>query len=194
MPRVKQFDQEEVLQKAMLLFWKQGYHDTSIDELVKFLGINRASLYDTFGGKKKLYEKALESYRTQNYQGMHAFLQSQENVKEGLRQVFQKITYDDYADEDCKGCFIVNTTTELLPADSDLQAVIEQHGQLVEQAFVDFLQKGVERGQISKDKDLKTLASLLYTLMTGLRVVGKTKPEVAVSMAAVDAVLSLLEG
>ncbi|WP_460601774.1 helix-turn-helix domain-containing protein, partial [Flexivirga lutea] len=47
MPRVKSFDEKEVLAKAMCLFWKQGYSATSVQDLVSQLGINRASLYDT---------------------------------------------------------------------------------------------------------------------------------------------------
>ncbi|WP_244210855.1 TetR/AcrR family transcriptional regulator [Tenacibaculum singaporense] len=54
MPRVKSFNEEEVLTKAMCLFWKQGYSATFFQDLVYHLGINRASLYDTFGDKKEL--------------------------------------------------------------------------------------------------------------------------------------------
>ena len=50
------FNEDEVLIKAMELFWNKGYHATSIQDLVSNLGINRASLYDTFGGKKELFD------------------------------------------------------------------------------------------------------------------------------------------
>lgn len=53
MPRVKKFDEKEVLEKAMELFWIQGYHATSIQDLVDHLGINRASLYDTYGERNR---------------------------------------------------------------------------------------------------------------------------------------------
>ena len=58
MPRTKQFNEEEILKKAMELFWEKGFHATSIQDLVAHLGINRASLYDTFGGKEELFKKA----------------------------------------------------------------------------------------------------------------------------------------
>ena len=50
----------------------------------------------------------------------------------------------------------------------------------------------MKKGQISKDKEIKTIARLLYTLMTGLRVVGKTRTPAQESMASVDTVLSLI--
>lgn len=193
MPRRKKFDQEDVLRKAMLLFWKKGYYDTSVQDLVDVLGINRASLYDTFGGKKKLFDKAFETYRSTINQGLEYFLNSQENVKSGLRLLFEKMIDDDHSDPDCKGCFIVNTTTELIPADMHLQAIINTHKSNIETHFLSFLKKGQDSGQIPPEKDLHMIASLLYTLMTGLRVVNKTRPAMAESMASVDAVLSLLD-
>ena len=57
----------------------------------------------------------------------------------------------------------------------------------------DLLKIGVEREEISKEKDLKTLAGLFNTLMTGIRVVGKTQPSQEESFASLDAALSLLE-
>ena len=63
MARIKEFDENEVLERAKLLFWKQGFHATSIQNLVDHLGISRGSIYDTFGGKNELYEKALKVYK-----------------------------------------------------------------------------------------------------------------------------------
>ena len=193
MPKVKLFDTEVALEKAMMLFWKKGYYNTSIQDLTNYLGISRSSLYDTFGGKKKIFYKALDLYRTSYFDGLPTFLSTQKNVKEGLRLAFQKVITDDCEDVDSKGCFIVNTTTELLPTDSKLHEVISIHKHKVEQAFLDFLQFGVLSGQISKEKDLNTLASLLYTVLSGLRVVGKTKPDQKELMNSVEAVLSLLD-
>lgn len=193
MPRLKAFDETEVLHRAMLLFWKKGYYDTSVQDLVDFLGINRASLYSTFGGKKQLFDRAFAQYRAANFNGLRNFLATQNHVKAGLRQLFRKIVDDDCADPDCKGCFIVNTTTELLPVDPELQQAIEDHRARTEQVFQEFLLLGVERGQIPETTPIEVISRLLYTLMTGLRVVAKTRPAAAESLATVDAVLSLLD-
>lgn len=193
MPREKQFEEEEVLQKAMLLFWKKGYHDTSLKALIAALGISNASIYNTFGGKRQLFDRAFARYRTANFLGMQQFLHSQKNVREGLRAVFQKIIRDDHADSDGKGCFVVNSTTELIPADPDFRFLLTDHQQNTEQVFVDFLRMGVEMGQIPAEKNLPVIANLLYTVMTGLRVIGKTRPDPKESMLAVEVVLLLLD-
>ena len=70
MPRIKTFDENEVLVKAMNLFWKQGYSATSVQDLVSHLGINRASLYDTFGDKEQLFKKSFALYRKSTMEGL----------------------------------------------------------------------------------------------------------------------------
>lgn len=193
MPKVKLFDKEEVLQKAMMLFWRKGYHDTSIQDLVEHLGISRSSLYDTFKGKKQLFEQAFKRYSVSNVEGFRNFISTQDDVRGTLRSVFQKIISDDKTDEDCKGCFVVNTTTELVPAEPLIKTLITAHKETMEQIFLTFLQRGVETGQISPNKDIKTISHLLFTLMTGFRVVGKTRPDLDELHNSVEVVLSLLD-
>ncbi len=60
MARQKEFDRDEVLHKAMEVFWTRGYEGTSIQDLVKHMGINRQSIYDTFGDKHSLFLQALD--------------------------------------------------------------------------------------------------------------------------------------
>lgn len=62
MARTKAFEIDAVLDKAMRLFWTQGYEKTSMQDLVDNMGINRKSIYDTFGDKHTLFLKALARY------------------------------------------------------------------------------------------------------------------------------------
>jgi TetR/AcrR family transcriptional repressor of nem operon len=66
MARTKDFDENEVLKKAVDIFWLKGYSATSMQDLVDGLGISRSSLYDTYGDKHTLFMKALESYQSVN--------------------------------------------------------------------------------------------------------------------------------
>ena len=63
MPRKKQFGVDDVMHKAMVAFWDHGYQATSLQDLVECMGINRASLYDTFGDKYSLFIETLHSYK-----------------------------------------------------------------------------------------------------------------------------------
>ena len=62
MPWEKQFDSDKALTDAMNIFWSRGYESTSMQDLVDSMGINRGSLYATFGSKRSLFLQALRHY------------------------------------------------------------------------------------------------------------------------------------
>ncbi len=192
MPRVKLFDKNEVLTKAMNLFWKQGYSATSVQDLVNCLGINRASIYDTFGGKEQLFRKSFELYRNINLEGVIHFFDNRPNVKIGFSELFHNAIQEDVLDKDNKGCFVVNTTTELIPNDESLLTILEKNKQDFEEVFYNYLKKGQESGQLKTTHDLKSLATLFYTLYNGIRVVSKTRPNKKETSDSINVALSLL--
>jgi len=147
MPRVKLFNEEETLTKAMNLFWKKGYHATSVQDLVDYLGINRASLYCTYGGKKELFDKAFGKYRKINSEGVAAFLNTRSDVKQGLRSLFETAIDESIADTDNKGCFVVNATTELIPGDEKIQASLQENKKTMEGIYHGFLLSGQQNGE-----------------------------------------------
>lgn len=192
MPRVKLFDENEVLIKAMDLFWKQGYSATSIQELVNHLGINRASLYDTFGGKEELFKKAFELYRKKNIEGLSHFFEKHPNVKNGFSELFSIAIEEAIADKDKKGCFVVNTTTELIPNDESLLNILEKNKQDLENLFYDYLKRGQDRGELTTNENLRSLATLLFTIYNGIRVVSKIRPNKKELADSINIALSLL--
>jgi TetR/AcrR family transcriptional repressor of nem operon len=192
MPRVKLFDENEVLTKAMNLFWKQGYSATSIQDLVSHLGINRASLYDTFGGKDQLFKKSFKLYRKINLEGVIHFFESRPNVKIGFSELFDSAIQEDVLDKDNKGCFVVNTTTELIPNDESLLIILKKNKRDFEKVFYNYLKKGQESGQLNTKHDLKSLATLFYTIYNGIRVVSKIRPIKKESVESINVALSLL--
>ena len=127
MPRVKLFDEKKALEDAMNLFWTKGYSATSIQDIVDHLGINRASLYATFGGKETLFKSALDLYRDKNTKAIKEFLNSQDNVNTGLLKLFTLSIDESVADKDRKGCFVVNSTTELIPGNPKIRKLLESN-------------------------------------------------------------------
>jgi TetR/AcrR family transcriptional repressor of nem operon len=194
MPRVKLFNEEDVLQKAIELFWKKGFSDTSMQDLVDYLGINRGSLYDTFGGKKELYDKAFCRYKEINNKMMIQFLESQPSVKEGLLKFFElPINASTCNSGTVRGCFAVNTTTELLPKDEKIHNILKENKIEIEKIFYEYLQKGVNNGEISEDKDINAISSLIYALLNGILVIGKINPDKKYLLNIVKTGLSVLD-
>ena len=193
MPRVKLFDENEVLTKAMNLFWKQGYAATSIQDLVSHLGINRGSLYDTFGDKEQLFKKSFALYRKTNIEGLKQFFENQSNVKDGFSILFDNAIEEAIQDKDRKGCFVVNTTTELIPNDASFTEVLESNKRDFEKLFLEYLKQGKASGQLKTAKDLESIAGLFYTLYNGIRVVSKVQPDKKKLKDTVNVALSLLD-
>ena len=193
MPKVKQFNQEKTLEKAMNIFWKSGYHATSIQDLVDDLGISRSSIYDTYGGKRELFKKAFQLYRTTNISGMTQFLKTQKSTKIGLHKLFEMAIQESVSDIDKKGCFVINTATELVPGDEEIQRILQENESIIEKIFYDFLLHGQQMGEIPKNKNLKTLSALLFTLYMGLRVKAKVQPNRDKMLSLVDTTLTLLD-
>ena len=192
MPRVKLFDEEEVLTKAMNLFWKQGYSATSIQDLVVHLGINRASLYDTFGDKEKLFKKSFERYRQEGLTKVSELFQNHPNVKEGFAQLFNNAVKDALLDKDKKGCFAVNNVTELVPNDESFLEVLSNNRRDFENLFYKYLKKGQQEHQLNEGMDLKSLASFLFVVYNGILVVSKIQTSKKELTDSVNLALSLL--
>src|SRR5437762_2065747 len=84
MARSKEFDEERALAAAVDVFWRQGYENTSLEALMREMGIARQSLYDTFGDKRALYLKAMAFYRERTNSSLRQSLSSAPTVKEGF--------------------------------------------------------------------------------------------------------------
>ncbi len=193
MSRTKAFDQDIVLHKAMELYWEKGYFATSIQDLVSHLGISRASLYATFGDKKQLFDQSLALYCATNKKSTLEFLQNQKNIKTGLKKLFEIAINDSISDTKKKGCFVVNSTTELISKDDSVKQALIKNKATFEDIFYQYLLTGQEQGEIPKDKEITVIASLIYTLFSGIKVVAKIDKDRDKLFQSVDAVLSLLD-
>lgn len=193
MPRTKAFDEKEVLEKAMELFWRQGYHATSIQNLVDHLGINRASLYDTYGGKEALFEKAFDRYVAVSSLEAIKLLDRHDSVKAAFREFFLLAAVEAARDKENRGCFVVNTTTELVPNEEKWSKRVKENRQAFEKLFLKYLRKGVAGKEINADKDLKAIASYFFTFYNGLKVVSKIHPSEEELSRVVGLVLSVLD-
>ena len=177
MARTKDFDESEVLKKAVCLFWDKGYNGTSMQDLVDGLGISRSSLYDTFGDKHQLYLKALDTYR-QGYGSELCTLTSEAtSAKEAIQKLLDFVVNDLLNDEQRKGCFMVNAGVELGSHDEQVNQLICATENQLEQAFLKVIKQGQEKGEINKNKDPQALARFFNNTVKGLQVSVKSTAE-----------------
>lgn len=112
MARSKQYNEQEVIEKAMALFWRNGFEATSVRMLEKEMGINQFSIYASFGNKHGVFLESLKCYR-QKIKCITDKLRASANGKEGIKQFFYD-SIDFSMEGNCnKGCLITNTANEL---------------------------------------------------------------------------------
>ena len=193
MPRPKAFDEEAVLQKAVNLFWCRGYEATSVQDLVDTLGINRASLYDTYGDKYELYVKALERYRDTEQSGFCQRLDQSRPAIDLLRDLFAAGIRQSLDDPEQKGCFIVNATIELAPHDSAIAQIVAANRRAFEERLRLVIERGQHEGSISRAHSAADLARFLFTTYTGIKVMSRTRPDPSAMQAVMDVAMTTLQ-
>lgn len=182
------FDREQKLEQAMQLFWQKGFANTSIADLVQRLGINRFSLYNSFGDKQALYEAALQRYLAKTMQHLQPLMQPDAGlaqIEAFLRQFEQRQQDNPF------GCFIQNAVVEYAGTDAMVTAQAQQLFSQVQVALRSALENGQQQGDISLKLSADDLAALMLVQMQGMRVLSKAQRYQDISRA-VDSLLQIL--
>lgn len=174
MARTKDFDENEVLAKAIQLFWYKGYNGTSMQDLVDALGISRSSLYDTYTDKHTLFVKALERYQSVGNAQIQEIVSSSRSAKATIKKLLEFTTGELLCDKQQKGCFMVNAEVEVAPHDAEVNQLVCRNDQQMEDVFFEVIQKGIDSGEIKSSKDARALARFIFNAVKGMRVTAKS--------------------
>lgn len=193
MARPREFNKSAVLDKALDIFWRQGYARTSIPDLIEQTGVQRQSLYNAFGDKHKLYLAALDRYCERAGAAMMAPLAQEMSVKAGIAGVLQNVL-DEAANDGCqRGCFVVNTVVERGPHDPDSATRVLTSLEAIAAALQVALERAQETGELSADREPRALAHFFTSTIQGLRVMTKAGSEMSVLHNTVEEALRLLK-
>lgn len=174
MARKKEFDEDELLNKAVNLFWSKGYHATSAQDLVDGLGINRSSIYNTYTDKKTLFTKSLRQYQAKNTNAVLAILNNADNAGEAIAGILHAVIKESQEDALTKGCFMVNTAVELSSHDKEIGDLVTENNQSVEDALTKTIEKGQHDGQFKTSVSALALARFIFSTISGLRVAARS--------------------
>lgn len=171
--RNRSFDKDKTLEKAMLIFWGKGYPGTSLTDLTTAMGINKSSLYATFGNKEKLFNQAIEFYlHKHGVIHLSALFNTEQKLKDRLRSYLFSVAYMLTNPDLPKGCLICNATSEIagdcLPENSAKN--INAINQKTVFTLTNFFEKEQKAGNLIDGHCVNTLADYLLTLQFGLAV------------------------
>jgi TetR/AcrR family transcriptional repressor of nem operon len=188
--RSKEFNEVEALDKAMEVFWKQGYEKTSIQDLVDQMGIHRRSLYDTFGDKHALFVQTLERYESLIASQFRKQITEDMTTVESIRKIFELAIYSDSTYP--KGCLLVNTAVELSLLDDEVSQRIKAAFEQTEKFIADLLRKGQAKGEVARSFDIGQLSRYIHNALIGVRVSVKMTANQQELDATIDLTLSIL--
>ncbi|MCS7475457.1 TetR/AcrR family transcriptional regulator [Umezawaea endophytica] len=189
MPRPRTFDEQDVVDRAMELFWTKGYEGTSVTDLTAELGVHPGSLYRTFGDKHGLFLAALAHYRDSKARTLAPALLAGGPVLPRIRAVLLG-WIEVAAEQDApRGCLIANAAGELLPGDPAVACSVHEVLTVVEDGFRQGLEAAVRTGEAAATLDVPAAAAMLTMLLEGLQVIVKADPDPRRLVAAVDTAL-----
>jgi TetR/AcrR family transcriptional repressor of nem operon len=174
MPRPKKYDPEVVVEKAMHVFWEKGYEATSVQDLVEATGINRFSMYQTFGDKRGLFLQALGYYfRHVLPQIVHLSEKSSGGVAT-IRRYFEALETTVTSPLGHRGCFGQNAGVELARKDERALEPLNSMYAELGRNFERSLQTARERGAIGDETPVTEIARFLVTIAQGMILMAKT--------------------
>ena len=173
MPWEKSFDEHEVLDKAMHVFWDKGYESASISDLVERTGINKGSLYNAFGGKRQLFVKALLKYDQDKRRTLLAELEAMDNPRAAISTMLDTLVEQTIDDTDKKGCFLINTASEFAVHESEVIEIVTRGLREMEAFLRRCIEVGQARDDFSSDLDPKATATALLGAIVAIRVLGR---------------------
>jgi len=189
--RPREFDVERALARAMDLFWARGYGETSIQDLVDALGVERGSLYAAFGDKRRFYLEAVKLYWAEYERRLISGLAAGP-VLPALREVLATPAQLEVFATDLgvpQGCMVGNTTAELVPHDGEAKEIVAQCNARFVEIVAEALRRGQADGEIVATSSPEIQARMLLFLTQGLSLVSRAGADVPTSLAAIDAAI-----
>ena len=193
MARPREFEHDAVLDRAMRVFWSRGFEATSVQDLVDRMGIQRGSLYATFGDKRALFFAAIDRYDRVVTSKLVAALDEPASGMEAIRRFFRlKVDWAVAANRP-RGCLVTNSATALASRDRRTTSRVAAVLTKIEAGFERAVVRAQKAGEIDPTRDPRALARFLTSSAQGLSVMAKTSPERAVLEDIVEVILTVLK-
>jgi TetR/AcrR family transcriptional repressor of nem operon len=192
MARPREFDEAIVLDAAIDRFWLNGYEATSVRDLAEEMNISGASLYNAFGDKRNLYERALTRYLNETLRERIKRIEASHTPRDAIVRFLDEIVARSLADKKRRGCMLVNSAIENAPREAASAAIIATFLREVEAFFMRSVSAGQADGTISSDHTAADLSKSLLGALLGIRVLARVRPQRVLLEGLVRPIISLL--
>jgi len=168
MGRGIEFDYDKAIDRATRVFWKTGYSNTSLRDLLRAMKIGEGSFYNTVKSKKNLYLECLKHYRATVINERHTALFSQKSAKLGVRALF-KTVLDQMDDPKRPGlCLMAGSLSRDVLDEKDLREYIVGESAASGGRFIGLLKSAQESGELPKELDPTAVVQIILTYIQGM--------------------------
>ncbi|MCF6196030.1 MAG: TetR/AcrR family transcriptional regulator [Emcibacter sp.] len=166
MGRLQRYDKVETLEKAMNIFWRNGFSGTSLRDLESCLDMRPGSIYASFGNKENFYQQAMDFYAARNFDNFKKHMENAESFMAGLGQFIRQILLDDQSP---RCCMLAKTISDVSPETDKLHAKATLMIASFEDIIVTELTRARKNGEVSRNCNLQSLARYIQVQILGLR-------------------------
>lgn len=167
--RPLEFNPDIALESAMQLFWRKGYESSSLQELLRTMGLSKSSFYQAFKSKHALFQRCIQHYQKSLNDEMRSQLKKTNSAKTFINTVFNNVANETSGSDARRGCLLMNTASEFAQTDQEIADLVSSSIDSITSVFELAIQQAQQQGEISSDKDARTLATYLVSNMSGLK-------------------------
>ena len=164
---------QEAINRCMLLFWEQGYFNTSIDDLVKVSGLNRATIYNQFGNKDAFFKAMLEQYETEVTSQLTAPLLQKPNGLKAIHAFFEQFIILSEEGRLKNGCFYINAAADIPLYAPEIAEKVNAFISYLTNLFRNALTMAQSAGEISQNLDIEDSCQFLVANIFGLLTIAR---------------------
>lgn len=168
MPRIRQFNPEHTLQKAMHIFWIKGFRHTSLANLVEATGVGKKGLYSVFGSKFDLYLKALEYYKCVQAEELLTEIENDHASLDEIKNLFERTLNFTQSEIGSRGCMVCNAIVEFSDKEPLVWRSTANHLDRFRNAISNALFNAISKKEIPLSVDIKKHSNFLVGVLQGL--------------------------
>jgi TetR/AcrR family transcriptional repressor of nem operon len=171
MARPVEFDENKVLTNAMEQFWKEGYEASSVQKLLDCTGINRGTLYNSFGDKATFFKSCVDQYNKTIDKQIAASLKNTElNAWDAITAYFDQAVINISNKHRGMGCLLVNSLCESINYDKNMKKVVRASLAIIRKALLARVKEAHKKGKVKKGVSAEFATDLLMNMLYGVRV------------------------
>jgi AcrR family transcriptional regulator len=190
--RPREFDERDALEKAMLLFWRKGYRNTSLSDLTAEMAMNRPSIYAAFGDKSLLFQRTLGKYIEEYALKSIAQLDSSDDLNVALGR-FLKATAKIFTRKDLPGGCMVACHLSDNELDKETRTLLQNQSERWIEILSARIERAVTQGQLDASQSPLGMASLVVCILSGMSQAARNGASYAQLERTITAFLDVLK-